>query len=87
MLSARLFGGRSVMSAPSIQMRPSSGLSNPPSILSRVVLPQPEGPSRAKNSPSATLNETPVNGDRRVVAAGDLVNFQQRLAHRFGFLF
>ena len=87
MLSARLFGGRSVMSAPSIQMRPSSGLSNPPSILSRVVLPQPEGPSRAKKLPVGDAQRDPVNGDRRAVAAGDLVNFQQRLAHRFGFLF
>src|ERR1700691_3520544 len=47
------------MSAPSIRMRPSSGVSKPASIRNRVVLPQPEGPSSAKNSPLAISSETP----------------------------
>src|SRR6202161_805676 len=47
------------MSAPSIRMRPSSGVSKPASIRNRVVLPQPEGPSSAKNSPLAIVSETP----------------------------
>src|SRR3989338_7038784 len=39
-------------------MRPSVGVSKPASILSKVVLPQPDGPSSAKNSPSLTVSET-----------------------------
>ena len=41
------------MSAPSIQIEPPSGASNPATMRSRVVLPQPEGPSRQKNSPAS----------------------------------
>src|SRR5208282_5989794 len=47
------------MSAPSIRMRPASGVSNPASIRNRVVLPQPEGPNSAKNSPFSMVSETP----------------------------
>src|SRR5262245_28530214 len=32
---------------------PSVGISNPASIRNKVVLPQPDGPSSAKNSPSS----------------------------------
>ena len=39
------------MSAPSIQILPAVGSSKPASILSSVVLPQPEAPSRQKISP------------------------------------
>src|SRR3981081_3599669 len=39
-------------------MRPSSGVSNPASILSSVVLPQPLGPSRAKNSPALMSSDS-----------------------------
>ena len=38
------------MSVPSSITRPVSGFSNPPSILSKVVLPEPEDPKRPKNS-------------------------------------
>src|SRR5438477_5497685 len=37
---------------------PASGVSRPARIRSRVVLPQPEGPSRVTNSPGATSSET-----------------------------
>src|SRR5256885_10736758 len=37
---------------------PLSGTSSPARILSKVVLPDPEGPSRATNSPSAMVSET-----------------------------
>src|SRR3954447_7308206 len=39
-------------------MRPDVGVSNPASIRSVVVFPQPLGPRREKNSPFATANET-----------------------------
>ena len=43
------------MSVPSSQMVPPSGASNPATMRSSVVLPQPEGPSRQKNSPASML--------------------------------
>src|SRR5262249_33503120 len=48
------------MSIPSIMMRPLSGISNPAIIRSKVVLPQPEGPSSAKKAPRSILSETPA---------------------------
>src|SRR6185295_14120461 len=51
MFTARRLGGISAMSCPSIMMWPSVGTSRPASMRSNVVLPHPEGPSRAKNSP------------------------------------
>ena len=39
------------MSRPSSRMRPVSGVSKPAAMRSRVVFPQPEGPSREKVSP------------------------------------
>src|SRR6185312_15189370 len=51
MFTARLLGGMSPMSWPSIKMCPSVGTSRPASMRNNVVLPQPEGPSSAKNSP------------------------------------
>ena len=51
MFTARLLGGMSPMSWPSIRTWPSVGTSRPASMRSKVVLPQPEGPSSAKNSP------------------------------------
>src|ERR1700704_5660521 len=39
-------------------MRPSSGISSPASRRSNVLLPQPEGPSSAKNSPSKMSSDT-----------------------------
>src|SRR5207244_8405374 len=38
---------------------PASGQSRPAMILSRVVLPEPDGPSSANSSPLATLRSTP----------------------------
>src|SRR6201998_4409627 len=42
-------------SAPPIRISPSSGCSNPATSRSVVVLPHPEGPSREKNAPLATV--------------------------------
>src|SRR5215211_2017423 len=41
------------MSLPSMTTEPVEGSANPPMQRSRVVLPQPLGPSNAKNSPAA----------------------------------
>ncbi len=50
MFTARLLGGTGAMSWPDNSIRPSVGASKPASMRSSVVLPQPDGPSRAKNS-------------------------------------
>ena len=50
MLAGRFHGGTAAMSWPSIRILPAVGVSNPASIRSSVVLPQPDGPSSAKNS-------------------------------------
>src|ERR671932_790407 len=47
------------MSSPPSRTRPSSGCSNPAITRSVVVLPEPDGPSSVKNSPSPTASETP----------------------------
>jgi hypothetical protein len=45
----------------SMSTRPESGRSMPEAILRRVVLPQPEGPSRQSTSPGATTSEMPAS--------------------------
>src|SRR5947207_11436875 len=54
MASPRGRTGTSVTSRPPITMRPADRVSSPAMMRSSVVLPQPEGPSSATNSPSAT---------------------------------
>lgn len=49
------------MSLPSRRMRPDSGCSKPARQRRRVVLPQPDGPSRKNNSPLAISKETFCN--------------------------
>ena len=51
-------GANEVTSAPSIKTCPSRGCSKPANNLNNVVLPQPEGPRREKNSPCFMENET-----------------------------
>ena len=51
MLVGRRLAGTVDMSMPSIKIVPDVGTSRPASSRSRVVLPQPEGPSSEKNSP------------------------------------
>src|SRR5882724_10854919 len=46
------------MSAPSNSIAPVSGFSKPAIMRRVVVLPQPEGPNRPKNSPCSTSRET-----------------------------
>ena len=50
----RRFGGRSLTRSPRSTMSPLVGRSMPASIRSTVVLPEPEGPTMVKNSPSPT---------------------------------
>ena len=52
MLTSRSNGGRAVTSAPPRKTRPAVGSSKPAIIRSTVVLPEPDGPSIEKNSPS-----------------------------------
>ena len=49
---SRSFGDRSVTSRSPIRIRPPLTSSRPASMRSEVVLPQPEGPTRTRNSPS-----------------------------------
>src|ERR1041384_5248405 len=59
MFTSRLLGGTSVTSLPSSLITPCDGSSNPAIIRMVVVLPQPEGPRREKNSPSSMPSVTP----------------------------
>ncbi len=52
MLTSRLFGGPAVTSLPCSHTVPVVGSSKPAIIRIVVVLPQPDGPSKEKNSPS-----------------------------------
>src|SRR4051794_41390047 len=49
---SRGFGGRLVTSRSSMKIEPESTSSKPASIRRLVDLPQPEGPTRTRNSPS-----------------------------------
>src|SRR5919106_6921492 len=51
---SRSFGGRSVTSRSEMRTVPWSGSSSPAAIRSAVDFPDPEGPTRTMNSPSAT---------------------------------
>src|SRR5688572_16855145 len=62
---SRLCTGRSVMSRPATWTRPESGSSKPAIMRSDVVLPQPDGPSREKNSPAAMSSVTPSTASTR----------------------
>src|SRR5258708_5276300 len=53
--------GTSVTSAPSMNSSPASAERKPATRLSRVVLPQPEGPSSVMNSPRCILSEASRN--------------------------
>src|SRR4051812_27643038 len=58
---------------------PASGFSSPARIRSSVVLPEPDGPSRARNSPSATSSETPLSAGKRPKALATLSIFRDIL--------
>src|SRR6185437_12750753 len=58
---SRSFGGTSLTTLPPIAMSPRVMFSSPAIIRSKVDLPQPEGPTRITNSPSAMSTETPCS--------------------------
>src|SRR5258708_16210831 len=64
------------MSSPSRRTLPRSAASRPATIRSKVVLPQPDGPSSETNSPAATPRSTPPS---TVAAPND---FSARLTSR-----
>src|SRR5689334_24275785 len=60
MLTSRLFGETFVTSWPCSRITPLVGSSKPAIIRMVVVLPQPDGPSREKNSPSRMSRSIPA---------------------------
>src|ERR1700722_13359035 len=66
-----------VMSSPPRKILPLEGCSNPPTIRSVVVLPQPDGPRRAKNSPAASSR---VRSSTATMPLNSLVTFSRRTA-------
>ncbi len=89
MLTGRWCGRTCAMSLPSSRMRPSSGVSKPASIRNSVVLPQPLGPSSAKNSPAlmssdsrSTARKTPNFFTTASMRSSGIVG---RVRARFGF--
>ena len=63
------------MSWPASVMLPEVGVSSPATIRSVVVLPQPDGPSSAKNEPRGTSRSRSFTA---VNAANDLVRLRSR---------
>src|SRR2546421_5824812 len=55
----RARGGRSLTTWPPMRIFPAVGASSPAIIRSSVVLPQPDGPRRTRNSPSWVARSTP----------------------------
>src|SRR5499427_2562672 len=69
---SRRYGGTSVIRWPSMAISPLSGIKKPPTRLSSVVLPQPDGPSSVISSPRRTSSETSssaVSLPKRLVTA------------------
>src|SRR6478736_1608345 len=58
MAMSRSFGSRSLTTRPPMDNSPDVIVSSPAIIRSAVDLPQPEGPTRTKNSPSATSSDS-----------------------------
>src|SRR6266496_3430390 len=58
MATSRERGGRSVTSAPSIAIEPVLASSSPAIMRRSVDLPQPDGPTRTRNSPLPISSET-----------------------------
>jgi hypothetical protein len=55
----RARGGKSFITFPPMNNSPSVGVSKPAIMRSSVLLPQPEGPSSTRNSPSRVSRLTP----------------------------
>src|SRR6266545_1585959 len=59
MATLRARGGSSLTTCPPMRTSPSVGCSSPAMVRSRVVLPHPDGPRRARYSPSSVARSTP----------------------------
>jgi hypothetical protein len=57
-LTSRSYGGRLDASSPCKRICPLVGSSKPPISRRHVVLPEPDGPSIEKNSPSSIASDT-----------------------------
>ena len=68
MFTGRLCGGSMSIRCPRSVIVPSVGTTKPPIRFSVVVLPQPEGPSRQKNSPSRISRSSAAQCDVLPVA-------------------
>src|SRR5215207_2013985 len=75
MLTGRRSGGTPDRSAPPRTTRPALGVSNPAKSRINVVLPQPDGPSRQKNSRSKMSS---VTSSTAAAAAKRLVTLSKR---------
>ena len=64
MATSRSRASDAVTSAPSMNTRPAVGMSRPARIRSVVLLPEPDGPSRAKNSPGLISKLTPFKAPK-----------------------
>src|SRR5665213_2788375 len=74
---SRLLGARSVTSRSPIQISPEVTSSSPAIILRSVDLPQPDGPTMTRNSPSKMSRETPSTA---VTAPKDFVTSASRIS-------
>src|SRR5439155_1073874 len=69
---SRFCGGSAATSMPSIAIAPRLGWTNPATIMSVVVLPEPLGPRSVKNDPAGTVMETSLTattGPKSLVSA------------------
>ena len=78
MLVGRRLAGMPSIDWPSTEIKPLVGLSKPAIMRNSVVLPQPDGPSSEKNSPSLDGQRGIVQRLERTVAAGDVADLDHR---------
>ena len=64
-------------SCPASRIEPELGVSNPASMRNSVVLPQPEGPSRAKISPRCDVDRDVVDGAVAVEVLDDVSELEK----------
>ena len=79
MPTLRFHGGTPVTSRPPISSRPDWCWLKPAMRRSSVDLPEPEGPSSAKNSPGSTVSDDVAQHLRRAVGELDVARFDADL--------
>ena len=84
MLTLRLYGGIRSARCPSIRISPPESSTKPPIRFSVVVLPQPDGPSRQKNSPSLISRSVGCSATVLAIALRDAAELDRTHAHRLG---